>query len=204
MSAYLIPIALSALFALFWWWYGGTGAPMPAQERDALLAELEATDTSDHQQAALTEVRELMASDDGKEFVMQNLVRYRPKALYPEGHLFGDDPRAADKRYARAIWWPLLRQGNLILLVARRTGNFVVPEGADAWHYVALVRYRSRRDFLKFAIAANKADSFIHKWAAIEKTHIFPVRPIVSLFAVRTIVGLLLLALGLTLQRLIA
>ena len=204
MFAYLIPIALSVLFALFLWWYGGNGKPMPAQERDALLAELQATDTTDHQQAALTEVRELMASDDGKEFVMQNLVRYRPKALYPEGHSFGDDPRAADKRYARAIWWPLLRQGNLILLVARRTGNFVVPEGADAWHYVALVRYRSRRDFLKFAIAANKADSFIHKWAAIEKTHIFPVRPIVSLFAVHTMVALFLFTLGTLILKAIA
>lgn len=174
---------------------------MSAQERDTLLAELQTSDNSPHSQAALDEVRELMASDDGKEFVMQNLVRYRPKALYPVGHHFGDDPRAADQRYARAIAWPLLRRGNLILMVARRTGNFVVPEGADAWHYVALVRYRSRRDFLKFAIAANQADSFIHKWAAIEKTHIFPVRPVISLFAVRTLVGLLLICIGLILTQ---
>lgn len=201
MATYIVFIALLCVYALFWWWYGGNGTPMSAQERDALLDELQSSDTSPHQQAALTQVRELMASDDGKEFVMQNLVRYRAKALYPAGHSFGDDPRAADQRYARAIWWPLLRQGNLILLVARRTGNFVVPEGADAWHYVALVRYRSRRDFLKFAIAANRADSFIHKWAAIEKTHIFPVRPIVSLFAVRTLVALLLLVSGMILQR---
>ena len=63
------------------------------------------------------------------------------------------------------------------------------------------MRYRSRKDFLRFAIASNRADTFVHKWAAIEKTHIFPVRPLVSLFAVRSLVGLLALSLGLILAR---
>jgi hypothetical protein len=126
---------------------------------------------------------------------MQNLVRYRRKALYPAGYNFSDDPREADKRYGKSITWDLLRNGNLLLFVARRSGNFIAPEGADAWHYVAMVRYRSRRDFLRFAIASSQADKFIHKWAAIEKTHVFPVKPILSLFAVRTLVGLFLLSL---------
>ena len=55
----------------------------------------------------------------------------------------------------------------------------------------------SRRDFLRFAIASSSADNFVHKWAAIEKTHIFPVQPILSLIAVRSMLGLLLLAVGL-------
>jgi hypothetical protein len=59
-----------------------------------------------------------------------------------------------------------------------------------------MVRYRSRRDFLQFAMDANKAEKFVHKWAAIEKTHVFPVKPIVSLFAVRTLIGLILLSVG--------
>jgi hypothetical protein len=58
------------------------------------------------------------------------------------------------------------------------------------------VRDRSRRDFLHFAIATSKAEMFVHKWAAIEKTHIFPVKPIVSLFMVRTLVGLAFFAVG--------
>ncbi|OYT93830.1 MAG: hypothetical protein CFE43_00325 [Burkholderiales bacterium PBB3] len=203
-TAVWIAQALFAGWVAFWIWYGGNGQPMALAERDALLSALQATDTSAQGEASLAEVRELMASDDGKEFVMQNLVRYRPKALYPAGYHYSDDPRAADKRYAKAIWWNLLRYGNLILMVAPRSGNFVVPEGADAWHYVALVRYRSRKDFLRFAIASNKADTFVHKWAAIEKTHIFPVRPIVSLFMVRSLVALALFCAWLLLARVLA
>lgn len=200
-----IGIPLLLLYWLFDIWWGGRGRPMTQDEKNAALRELEKSDTSAHGQAALNEVRELLASDDGKEFVMQNLVRYRAKALYPTGyeHL-GDDPRKADMRYAKAIWWHLLKNGNLILFVARRTGNFVVPEGADAWHYVAMVRYRSRRDFLRFAIAANSKDNFVHKWAAIEKTHIFPVRPVVSLFTVRLTVALGLISFGLLLHNLLS
>lgn len=201
-TIFAIPCLLA--FVAFWVWYGGNGKPMTSAERDQLLADLAATDQSPQRETALAEVRELVASDDGKEFVMQNLVRYRARALYPPGYAYDDDPRQADKRYAKAIWWHLLRYGNLILLVAPRSGSFVAPLGAEAWHYVALVRYRSRKDFLRFAIASCRANTFVHKWAAIEKTHIFPVRPIVSLFAVRTMVALMLVGLWFLLVRTIA
>jgi hypothetical protein len=191
-----ITLPLVALYIVFLIWYGGNGKPMAADEIDSGLRELLATDNSEHGKAAVEDVRQLLASDDGKEFIMQNLVRYRPKALYPPGYQYSDDPREADKRYGKSIVWPLLRNGNLLLFIARRSGNFFVPEGADDWHYVAMVRYRSRRDFLRFAFDANRADKFVHKWAAIEKTHVFPVKPIVSLFAVRTLIGLLLFSLG--------
>ncbi len=197
-----IALPLLAFYIVFIVWWGGNGKPMSQEDKEAALLALQATDTSEHGVTAVNEVRELLASDDGKEFVMQNLVRYRPKALYPAGYHYSDDPREADKRYGKSIIWPLLRNGNLMLFIARRTGNFVVPEGAEAWHYVAMVRYRSRRDFVRFAQEANQADKFVHKWAAIEKTHIFPVRPIVSLFTVRATLGLLLLSAGLLLHTL--
>jgi hypothetical protein len=80
--------------------------------------------------------------------------------------------------------------------VARRCGQFVEPEGADAWHYVAMVRYRSRRDFLRFALVVQKAGLTVHKWAAIEKTHVFPVKPLVSLIFVRGLMATVLIFFG--------
>ena len=200
----VITLPLAALYAAFLLWYGGDGEPMSTDEINAGIRELQDTDPSEHGKSAVDDVLQLLSNDDGKEFVMQNLVRYRPKALYPPGSNYGDDPREADRRYGRAIVGDLLRNGNLILFVARRSGNFIVPEGADAWHYVAMVRYRSRRDFLKFAVQANQAEKFVHKWAAIEKTHVFPVRPIMSLFMVRTLVALVLYVIGALILKAIA
>jgi hypothetical protein len=86
-------------------------------------------------------LRSLVASDDGKEFVMQNLVRYRPKALYPPGYDYGDDPRAADRRYGKAVIGPLLRHGSLILFVAKRSGvpssSPKVPTPGTTWRWFA-------------------------------------------------------------------
>ena len=192
--ALAIAIPLLAVYGLFLVWYGGRGQPLSPAEIDQFMKELGAHTTDE---AVLQELQTLIAGDDGKEFVMQNLVRYRPKALYPPGYDYGDDPRAADRRYGKAVIGPVLRNGSLILFIAKRIGTFIEPEGADAWHYVAMVRYRSRRDFLRFALATQRDDIFVHKWAALEKTHVFPVKPLVSLVFVRaTVAGLLALSGG--------
>jgi len=187
-------LALLLLYIAFLVWYGGRGKPLTAAEIEAFMTELEVLATEANKQDLLAGVRSLLAQDDGREFVMQNLVRYRAKALYPPGHEhLGDDPRAADRRYGKAIIPHLLRYGNVPVFIARRTGSFIEPAQAEAWHYVAMVRYRSRRDFLRFALSIERAaDIAVHKWAAIETTHIFPVRPVVSLILVRGAVGGLL------------
>ena len=187
-----VAVATIALYALFLAWYGGRGKALTRDETERFLAELGARANDDASRAALDAVRALVERDDGREFVMQNLVRHRAKAAYPPGSGFGDDPREADRRYGRLILWPLLRNGSHPVFIARRAGRFIEPDGCDDWHYVAMVRYRSRRDFLRFALAIERDDIVVHKWAAIEKTHVFPVRPMASLIVVRTGVAALL------------
>ena len=190
-----ITLPLLALYFLFLKWYGGKGKPLRPDEIEAFFNTLGKMNLSESEKEIIPEIQRLLTNDDGQEFVMQNLVRYRPKALYPAGYSYNDDSRAADKRYGKAIILPLLRQGSLPIFIARRSGSFIEPEGADLWHYVAMVRYRSRRDFLRFALAIQTQDIAVHKWAALEKTHVFPVKPLVSLLFVRSLVaGLLMLA----------
>lgn len=201
MLAIFLPLGL--LYLAFWLWYGGHGRPMSPEEIEAALHQLRTTQPGHDNSADIEDVRQLLASDDGKEFVMQNLVRYRAKALYPEGTHFSDDPREADKRYGKSIIGDLLRYGNMVIFIARKSGDFVRPEGADAWHYVAMVRYRSMRDFLKFAIEIEQKGAVFHKWAAIEQTHVFPVRPLVSLFVPRVLAALVLILLAQALTALV-
>ncbi|MGI9134074.1 MAG: hypothetical protein ACR2I0_09070, partial [Rhodoferax sp.] len=172
-----IVLGAGLFYAAFLWWYGGRGSALTAQEIEDFFTAAERLPLTEHDRALLPQVRALLAHDDGREFVMLNLVRYRPKALYPPGLDFGDSAVQADRRYGRAIVWPLLRYGNLPVFIARRNGVFIEPEAADAWQLVAMVRYRSRRDLLRFALAITGKDIAVHKWAAIEKTHVFPVQP---------------------------
>lgn len=184
------------VFLIFLRWWGGHSKPLTAQECAEGIRQLQAVAAGPHSLAHLDDVAQLLAQDDGREFVMFNAVRYRAQAQYPAGSPFGTDPREADKRYGKAIIWPLLKRACLPIFIARRTGQFVNDAGVPDWHYVAMVRYRSRRDFLNFALAIESQGISVHKWAAIEQTHIFPTRPLLSLWGMRSMVAALLLLLS--------
>jgi hypothetical protein len=199
-----LTIGLPALlFLIFHLWYGGRGKPLRPEEIEAFFQDFANRELDERNRQALHEIRQLLDNDDGEEFVMQNLIRYRSKALYPPGYDFGDSAVEADRRYGRAIVPHLLRYGNVPLFLARRTGSFIEPDAAERWQVVAMVRYRSRRDFLRFVKAISDHSIAMHKWAAIESTHVFPVHPIVSLFSVRLMLGLMLALAGLGLHTLL-
>jgi len=199
ISTLMVILPLAALYVAFLVWYGGRGKPMSRDEIERLLAPLRERAQDHTGQSHLADIERLVARDDGREFVLHNVIRYRKKALYPPGYDYGDSATAADRRYYKAVVPYLLRYGNLPVFVARRSGEFVEPDGIDRWDVVAMVRYRSLRDFLRFANAVTQDRITVHKWAAIENTQIFPVKPLMSLVFVRGAVGVLLAAIGLLL-----
>ena len=85
-----------------------------------------------------------------------------------------------------------MKRACLPVFLGKAAGRFLAPAGIDEWDSVVLVRYRSRRDLLGMCaeLARDRAD--IHKWAAIERTHVFPVRAAFSLVLVRASIGILL------------
>lgn len=182
------------LYGVFLFWYGGRGQPLSQEEADAFLAEIERR-SDGTEGSLLQELRELTKSDDGREFYMVNLMKFREKAKYPAGSEFGDDPMAANARYNRAIILQLFKYGGHPVFAGKMMGRFIHPEGADDWDQAAMVRYRSRRDMLKMVVGLADKDIAMHKWAALEKTQVFPVKPFLSLFSVRMIVGVFLLGL---------
>jgi len=187
-----IGLALAARYLLFLVWYGGRGAPLTQAEIDQALGQLEGGSTHKADPISLVQLRTVLSNDDGREFVMHNLVRWRTKALYPPGSPYGDDVRAADTRYGRAIAWPLIKRAGVVMMVARNAGRFIDDGQTLPWTYIAMVRYRSRRDFLRFVVETEQRDVFMHKWAAIEHTHVFPVKPMISLFGIRLMAGMAL------------
>ncbi len=174
-----------ALYLAFLAWYGGKCKPLSQAEVETLLLEMQRRagklGQNDEESPILQEFRDLAKSDDGREYYMVNLLKFRKKALYPEGSSFGDDPLAANKRYNQAIIPLLLKHGGHPVFLGQVQGRFIHPDGNDDWDQVGIVRYRSRRDMFNMAIeiAGHRVD--IHKWASLEKTQVFPVKPVVNL-----------------------
>jgi len=188
---------LVLLYVAFLFWYGGKGKPLSEAEVESLLAEMKrraGKQPEEEEGPIMKEFRQLAKSDDGREYYMVNLLKFRQKALYPDVSPFGDDPMAANERYNRAIIPLLLKYGGHPVFLSQVEGGFIHPESADDWDQVAMVRYRSRRDMLKMAVEIAGLKIDIHKWASLEKTQVFPVRPLLHLAFIRILVGLILAA----------
>jgi hypothetical protein len=193
------PIVLSIVFVLlyaaFLFWYGGRGKPLSHAEVEELLGEMKkraGKQDSKEESPILQEFRDLTQNDDGREYYMVNLLKFRKKALYPEGSFFGDDPLAANDRYNRAIIPRLLKHGGHPVFLGQVQGHFIHPDSVEDWDQIGMVRYRSRRDMLKMAVEIAGLGFDIHKWASLEKTQVFPVKPIVNLFFIRGAIAVLL------------
>jgi hypothetical protein len=191
----VVLVCCSLLYLLFLLWFGGRGSPMSSADVDRLLERVRrnAEAVGAHYATDLMgSLREVAKDDDGREFVMVNLIRYRTKAVYPPGWNFGDDPHAADARYNRAVVPLLLKRACIPVFLGRTAGRFLAPIGSEPWDCVALVRYRSRRDFLGLCADLAKDRADVHKWAAIEATQVFPVDARLSLIMIRAVIALAL------------
>ncbi len=69
------------------------------------------------------------------------------------------------------------------------------------WDRVTFIRYRSRRDFLEFILESDWNEDAEHKWAALERTYSLPAVPQVMLVGVRLVPFLVLVCIGLLLDR---
>lgn len=191
--------ALLALHGAFVLWYGGRGEPLTPPETSRLFEQIaERASREPNPDGHLREhLRTLAASDDGNEFFMVNLIRYRERAQYPPGYDFPGNALDADLRYGRAIMPYLLRHGGVPVFLGEVQGAFLEEAGDTPWQRVVVVRYRSRRDLLEMVADLAGRDVAVHKWASIEKTQVFPVKPLFSFVAVRGGVAVLLAGLGL-------
>ncbi|MEE2665018.1 MAG: hypothetical protein VX681_12955 [Myxococcota bacterium] len=195
-------VVLGVLYLAFWLWWGGSGEPLSEQAAAVYLGKLEALSAqSEHPNSkTLSAFRSLVGQDDGNEYYMVNLMKFRDKALYPPGYDYDDDAQAAAARYAAFVVPALVKRGSMPILMADVQGRFLDFDGADEWDQVAIVRYRSRRDMFEFALELGAKDQGVHKWASLEKTHVFPAEPVISLAMVRTLVACLLIGIGLALH----
>ena len=200
------PILLSGIFVglylVFLYWYGGSGKPLSESEVNTFITEIQrrAGAVGPEESVLLRDLRDLAKSDDGKEFYMVNLLKYRKKALYPQGYSYNDDAMAANDRYSRGIVPALLKYGGHPIFLGKVQGRFIHPTDADDWDQVGIVRYRSRRDLMKMVVDIAGTDLNVHKWAALEKTQVFPVKPEISFVFVRGLAAVIFVLTGLFLH----
>lgn len=185
-----------ALYGLFRLWYDGVRRPLTRAEINAFFDEVHSKYGGGNDPALL---RAFLEADDGKEFVMLNLVKIE------EGMVKDPDTgeqvpgRAMMRRYSDPFVRALLGRGGHPVMVGRKVGPYVDAwnvETDPGWSIFGLMRYRSRRDLI--AMVANPLFAHVHpyKLLGIPTTFSFPTQREVSVYIGPRVWVALVLALG--------
>lgn len=162
-------------YGAFRLWYDGWRRPLRPDEIERFLAALAGTPGAELNDLAV--LRRFLEDDDGREFVMANLVRIAPGEV---AHPRTGAPTAAlalMREYIRGFLPTLLKRGGVPMLQARKIGGYVDAWNTPSdpgWTLVGMMRYRSRRDMAALATDPRFVAAHPFKAAAIPVTFSFP------------------------------
>ena len=126
-GAWWVWLLALALYGLFRWWYDNWRGPLTDSEIDAFLAGSGQTKLREH--TDLAALRKFLEADDGREFIMSNLVRVHPNEVPHPVTGVPTPGLALLQDYGRRFVVVLLRHGGHPMLVMRKVGGYV-----DAWN----------------------------------------------------------------------
>ncbi|MFK7731877.1 MAG: hypothetical protein AB8B48_09710 [Pseudomonadales bacterium] len=199
-SVTIIWLVASLVYALFWWWYVGFNRKLTAEEVNGFIERL-ANGSSDSDQIEM--MRVFLGKDDGKEFVMVNLL-----SLFKDANGSSDEARQVLNDYQKPFLTEVLKRGGHPMLVSRAVGSSVelwgTAEENRNWGSLGLIRYRSRRDLIECLLLPAFQGTHHFKQKALEKTFAFPSQLMLHPTSPRWVVLLLVITLALATQLIVS
>ena len=183
--SFTIAAVAAATYALFWLWYVGLQKKISPQEVDKIMTLLAGTKHS-FSQNQIQSIRDFFAHDDGKDFVMVNLIHLKKPVKESSKML---------SRYQKVFLGALLRKAGHPVLVAKRSGGNVELlncEHNNDWPAVGMIRYRSRRDLMEILPGTVGSAHHNLKLDSLEKTVAYPASDWFMFGGPRVVVALLL------------
>ena len=198
-------VLAAALYLLFRLWYDNWRGPLSQQEIAHFMSEVASTEMSAYSDPAI--IREFLENDDGKEFVMVNLVRVHP-GLVAHPHT-GTPTKSIDllREYGSNFIKVLLQHGGHPVLVMRKAGGYIDSWNTPpdpGWHIAGSMRYRSRRDMMALATKPSLKDVHILKTVATATTFSFPSQVVLGMYFGPRVWVALILALAASLGQLMS
>ena len=182
LGAWWIWVVALALYIVFRLWYDNWKGPLSSQEVNDFMNQVSDLKMSEYSDPK--DLRAFLEADDGKEFVMVNLVRVHTGELaHPHT---GKPTKGIDllREYGNSFVKVLVRHGGHPVLVMRKVGGYIDSWNTPpdpGWHVAGSMRYRSRRDMMKLALDPSVRDVHILKTAATATTFSFPSQVVLGL-----------------------
>ena len=177
-----------AVYLLFLFWYFNWSGKIKLDEVDAYLDKVK--NSSGGKDTELEIIREFLCADDGKEFFMQNFIKYVDGKVFDPSTCKPVEPSVVlRQQYLWPLGIELLKRGGHPVFMAapafeetkpgEYAGGYIDSWCSDpnpGWSGTAMMRYRSRRDMIEIMIEPRFADIHKFKKETIKQTVSFPVK----------------------------
>ncbi|MDX1960917.1 MAG: hypothetical protein SFU98_20260 [Leptospiraceae bacterium] len=181
----ILLFSLLTIYILFWFWYGGSSNPISIEEGKNMMEKISKVQSVEEYSMIRSNFENAIPKDDGKEFFMINLEKEKQ----------GIEAKNADKEYAKLVLPMLIRRGSFPIYVGTYFNNMIGSYGSEVTR-VAIVRYRSLRDFLDMNSDPDMVKGAPFKFASLDHTEVFATKPIISVITVRFSFASLLILIG--------
>src|SRR5215469_14905574 len=167
----ILAAVLVILYLAFWAWHSQGGGKLTQAEIDQYVAIIEKLPLPEKAvQAFIGRVRPWAEADDGKPVYMFNLIHFFPTLqMFRGAPEFKGTPEQANAHYERTLIWLWLSHASYPTFIgAPQARNLINIQPERAWGNMTVVRYPSRRTFLKLISHPKYATVAAYKFIAVE------------------------------------
>ena len=156
--------------------------PRSDDEIRTIIDQLRASEELGGVSPTEAQLRALLQRPDDGPVQMVNLLKFRDRASYPEGHpLAGDAGGSGAEAYARygaVASRKIVEYGGRFVLVA--TCDQVVIGEAPAWDQTVVVEYPTRAAFVEMILDAEYQAAHPHRRAGLDRTVLIATTPVID------------------------
>jgi len=167
----ILAAALVVLYVVFWAWHSQGAGKLTQAEIDQYLAIIEKLPLPEKGvQAFIARLRPWAEADDGKPVYMFNLIHFFPGVqTFPGAPEFKETPEQANAHYEKSLIWLWLSHASYpTFMGAPQARNLINMQPERTWGNMTVVRYPSRRTFLKLISHPTYARVAAYKFIAVE------------------------------------
>ncbi|MGA7274201.1 MAG: hypothetical protein WBX14_05085 [Candidatus Udaeobacter sp.] len=167
----ILAAALMVLYVAFWAWHSQGAGKLTQAEIDQYVATIEKLPRPEKAvQAFIARLRPWAEADDGKPVYMFNLIRFFPRVQpFSSAPDFKGTPEQANARYEKSLIWLWLSHASYPTFMGTpQAKNLINIQPERTWGNMTVVRYPSRRTFLKLISHPTYALLAPYKFIALE------------------------------------
>ena len=167
----ILAAAFVILCVAFRAWHSQGAGKLTQAEIDRYLAIIEKLPLPESGvQSFIARLRPWAEADDGKPVYMFNLIHFFPRLqTFPGAPEFKGTPEAANAHYEKSLLWLWLSHASYPTFIgAPQARNLINIQPERTWGNLTVVRYPSRRTFLKLISHPSYARVAGYKFIAVE------------------------------------